>query len=145
MSLCLATPVLALALALPAQPAGQAGIAAQAEPAPHFTLAWTHSVERTEWQEDWRVQAGELVLAQARVRGSGAGMEPPDGAVLRDGWWVYGSALRVTALHLAVSGATGGGWRLCTAADGCRDLERWLSRDGMAPVSITIRPGPCQG
>ena len=26
---------------------------------------------------------------EARVKGSGAGMEVPEGAVLRDGWWHY--------------------------------------------------------
>lgn len=122
MSLCLATPAVALTLALQG-----------------FTLSWTHSVERTEWREHWRVEGPELVLVEARVRGSGAGMEPPEGSVLRDGWWVYRPHLRVPALHLAVSGATGGGWQLCTEA-GCRDLEQLLTRDGRAPTSIDLRP-----
>ncbi len=44
-----------------------------------LTLAWTHSVEKTLWEEDWRASAYGLELAQTRVRGSGAGMEPaPD-------------------------------------------------------------------
>ncbi|MEZ5450817.1 MAG: DUF1850 domain-containing protein [Thiolinea sp.] len=30
-----------------------------------------------------------LQLLQARVKGSGAGMEPGDDAVLKDGWWVW--------------------------------------------------------
>lgn len=84
-----------------------------------FTLAWTHSIERTEWQEDWRVTPAGLELAQARVKGSGAGMEPPDGAVLRDGWWVYApQALPLPRLHLAASGATASGWSICTQ-EGC--------------------------
>jgi hypothetical protein len=82
-----------------------------------FTLSWTHSVERTAWEEDWRVTAGGLVLEQARVKGSGAGMEPPAGAVLEDGWWRYEPQLPpLPRLHLAASGDTGGGWTLC--ADG---------------------------
>lgn len=43
-----------------------------------FTLAWTHSIEKTEWQEDWRVTPQGLELIAARVKGSGAGMEPAD-------------------------------------------------------------------
>ncbi len=120
-----------------------AGMAALTLAADAFTLAWTHSVERSEWQEDWRVRGAALELVQARVRGSGAGMEPPEGAVLRDGWWVYGRPLRLSMLRLAVSGATVDGWRLCTADQGCRELEPLLAgRDGMAQ-SIEIRAGAC--
>jgi len=54
-----------------------------------FTLAWTHSIEKIRWEEDWRIENGRLHLVEARIRGSGAGMEPPDGAVLRHGAWHY--------------------------------------------------------
>lgn len=110
-----------------------------------FTLAWTHSVVRTEWREHWRMQGTELVFTEGRVRGSGAGMDPPEGGVLEDGWWVYrrtgAKALRVPSLHLAVSGATGSGWRLRTEAAGCRGLEAMLSRGGQAPEAMETRPG----
>ena len=87
-----------------------------------FTLSWTHSVERTRWEEDWRLASAGLEIVEARVRGSGAGMEPPEGAVLRDGWWVYRPSLPpVPELALAASGATGEGWRLCAAGD-CREI-----------------------
>ena len=45
-----------------------------------ITLAWTHSVEKIVWEEDWRSTPAGLELVEARVRGSGAGMEPPQGA-----------------------------------------------------------------
>ena len=100
-----------------------------------FTLSWTHSVERTEWRESWRVEAGRLRLIEARVRGSGAGMEPGAGAVRPGGWWVWLPGVRAASLTLAASGATGGGWRLCTD-EGCREL-------GTAPgPPITLRPCP---
>lgn len=54
-----------------------------------FTLSWTHSVEKTEWQEDYAVTDEGIALVAARVRGSGAGMEPGKGAQLKDGWWQY--------------------------------------------------------
>ena len=70
-----------------------------------FTLQWTHSVERIAWQEDWRIDGDALVLVEARIRGSGAGMDPPDGAVLRDGVWHYRVARRVQRLLLSSGGS----------------------------------------
>lgn len=81
---------------------------------PTFQLSWTHSVEHVEWQEEWRVSAAGLTLDTARIRGSGAGMEPGDRAVLKDGWWEWPGALSVPSLALAASGATAGGWTICT-------------------------------
>lgn len=79
-----------------------------------FTLSWTHSVERTRWEEDWRVSPAGLEILEARVKGSGAGMEPPDGAVLKDGWWSYRPSVGARpVVNLAASGATGSGWMLC--------------------------------
>ena len=51
-----------------------------------FTLAWTHSIEKTAWQEDWLATPAGLTLQQARIKGSGAGMEPPPEAKLIGGW-----------------------------------------------------------
>ncbi|WP_027040281.1 DUF1850 domain-containing protein [Mesorhizobium ciceri] len=89
-----------------------------------FTLSWTHSVEGTRWQEDWKVTPSGLQLVEARIKGSGAGMEPPEGAVLKNGWWIYapdvGPQRRVV---LAASGATGDGWTLCTV-QGCLELGK---------------------
>ena len=53
----------------------------------NFTLAWTHSIEKVRWEEDWRAENGALVIDLARIRGTGAGMEPPENAVLKDGVW----------------------------------------------------------
>lgn len=58
-----------------------------------FTLSWTHSVEKVDWQEDWRVENDRLIAVAARVQGSGAGMEPPADARPRGGWWHYRPAL----------------------------------------------------
>ena len=100
---------------------------------PAFSLHWTHSVEKTEWVEDWRIEARGLRLTGARVKGSGAGMEPADDAVLQDGWWVWRADTLVPALHLAASGATGAGWRLC---EGARCHEIGVA----ASDSITLAP-----
>ncbi len=98
-----------------------AGLAV-ATPSDHFTLAWTHSVEKVEWREDWRVDSGRLRLHQASVMGSGAGMEPPLEAVLRGGRWVWHPDMVMEEIVLARSDFTDD-WRLCV--DGhCRDLPK---------------------
>lgn len=65
-------------------------------PATTFTLAWTHSIEKIRWEEDYAVQAdpasphqARLVARKARIKGSGAGMEPPEGAQFVNGWYEY--------------------------------------------------------
>lgn len=99
-----------------------AGAKAATLAASAFTLVWTHSVEKTEWREDWRIVPAGLELTEARVKGSGAGVDPPEGAVLQDGWWVYAPGIApVPRLVLAASGATVSGWRLC-AGETCLTL-----------------------
>jgi hypothetical protein len=79
-----------------------------------FTLSWTHSVEKTRWEEDWRVTSAGLQIVEARIQGSGAGMEPPEESRLENGWWVYAPDMKaLPRLVLAASGATGEGWTIC--------------------------------
>ncbi|NKN39629.1 DUF1850 domain-containing protein [Agrobacterium sp. a22-2] len=87
-----------------------------------FSLTWTHSVQKTQWREDWAVTPAGLELRHAYVKGSGAGMEPGDGAVLKDGWWQWQPQLpALPTLRLAASGMTPDAWTLCHAG-GCVDL-----------------------
>lgn len=79
-----------------------------------FTLSWTHSVEKTRWEEDWRITSAGLQIVEARIQGSGAGMEPPEGSRLVRGWWVYVPDVKaLPSIVLAASGATGEGWTIC--------------------------------
>lgn len=103
-------------------------------PATAFTLAWTHSIEKTRWEEDYRVERGtdgtpRLHLTAARIRGTGAGMEPPPGAVLRQGWYEYTPPVQPPgALRLTRSAYTAD-YEWC--ADGrCRPLGDVLPSDG---------------
>ncbi len=73
-------------------------------PVQAFTLAWTHSIEKIRWEEDYTIRidaAGRPVLipGHARIRGSGAGMDPPPDAVLRPGGW-YEYQPRTAPLHI---------------------------------------------
>jgi len=116
LSLCLASAGLVKALSIAA-----------------FTLAWTHSIEKTDWQEDWRVTPNGLELVQARVKGSGAGMEPPPDARLVEGWfqWQPGRPA-MPQVVLGNSGAAGE-WRLCANGD-CRTLSDILGH----PVGANV-------
>jgi hypothetical protein len=59
-----------------------------------FTLAWMHSIEKIRWEEDWRIVGRELVITEARIRGTGAGMEPPAGARFRTASGITGPRRR---------------------------------------------------
>ena len=48
-----------------------------------ITLSWTHSVEKTRWEEDWRTHPAGIAIVESRVQGTGAGMEVPEGAKLK--------------------------------------------------------------
>lgn len=101
-----------------------------------FTLSWTHSIEKTRWEEDWRVTPAGLEVIEARIKGSGAGMEPPADAVLEDGWWRYAPAVAPRPeLVLAASGATGAGWTIC-AEGACKDIG------AAAGEPVTLKPCP---
>ena len=96
-----------------------------------FTLVWTHSIEKVDWQEDWRVTSRGLELMEARVKGSGAGMDPPPEARLVGGWFQWQPKRPpMPELVLGNSGLAGE-WRLCT--DGkCRTLSAILGH----PVGV---------
>ena len=103
-----------------------------------FTLAWMHSIEKVLWEEDWRVDAAQLVLVEGRVRGSGAGMEPPDNSRLVDGVWHYPGSLQVDRLTLSHSPYTQG-YTLC-AEGACRPLAELLP--GLPDIA-TLTLAPC--
>ncbi|MBB6307979.1 DUF1850 domain-containing protein [Xanthobacter tagetidis] len=103
-----------------------------------FTLAWTHSVQKSDWQEDWRATPDGLVVVEMRVEGSGAGMEPPEGAVLEGGRYVARpQAAPLKEVMLRRSGATAD-WRICI--DGrCRAMGDMIPADA-DPVTLALCP-----
>ena len=103
-----------------------------------FMLSWTHSVEKTEWQEDWRVTPQGLEIVEARVKGTGAGMEPPPDALLKNGWFSWKPRLPpLMEVALGNSGKAGE-WRLCTDGQ-CQDLSVLLGRPlGEAVTTMSV-------
>jgi hypothetical protein len=107
-----------------------------------FTLAWTHSIEKQRWEEDYRVvrdakfrggqgdDAGILLLpVRARVKGSGAGMEPGPDSQLIDGWFQYQPAqVALPSLRLSRSFFTED-FSLCLT-NVCRNMSEILPSDG---------------
>lgn len=104
-------------------------------PLQEFTLAWTHSIEKIRWEEDWRIEGGRLRIIEARIRGSGAGMEAPAGAVLENGVWRYTPAIApLERLRLANSRFTAD-YALC-AGDVCRPLAELVGSADNEPVEL---------
>lgn len=104
---------------------GLAGVVWAALPVHELTLAWTHTVEKIRWEEDYRVTANGLLLEEARVQGSGAGMEIPEDATRDSGVWRYRRVLPpLQPLRLART-PEAGDYQLCFAAT-CHALSEWL-------------------
>lgn len=104
-----------------------------------FTLAWTHSVEKTAWEEDWQLTLRGLEIVEARIAGTGAGMEPPADARFDGKVWRYRPELPPQSeVVLARSGATGGAWRICIEGT-CRALPE---STGTAASPMILKPCP---
>ena len=119
MSLCLAAGALSAVLAVNA-----------------FTLSWIHSIEKIRWEEDWHIEAGALVVTEARILGSGAGMEPPAGAVLKNGVWHYRPQLPPQAVLRLSHSAHAGGYTLCTATLCAPLADRLPGIDNSAEIEL---------
>jgi len=123
MSLCLAAGAVAATLAIES-----------------FTLAWTHSIEKLRWEEDWHVAGSTLVLAEARVRGSGAGMEPPPDGVFENGAWRYRPALPPQAVVRLTHSPYAGGYELCDAGRCVPLVDHLPGIDNTAVIELRSCP-----
>lgn len=103
-----------------------------------FTLLWTHTIEKTVWEEHWRVFRDRLVVIEARIQGSGAGMEPPPEAIFAHGFYSWRpnvSPLRYLVLRRAPEA---GDWGIC-AKQGCKPFSELLPKD-----ADPVRLYPCR-
>lgn len=103
-----------------------------------FSLAWSHSIEHTRWEEHWQVGPRTLRLETARVEGSGAGMDPAPEAHLVGNAWTWHPGLELSELILRRAGEAGD-WQICTEGSGCRSIAALLP-----PGADPVRLWPCE-
>lgn len=102
-----------------------------------FTLAWQHTVEKIRWEEDYRVTPSGLRLQGARVKGTGAGMEIPPQAVLKDGAWHYQpKPLLLQPLRLGRT-PEAGDYQLCRQGH-CQPLAHWIGPPQEYPAAVEL-------
>jgi hypothetical protein len=119
------------------------GTALVSIPAQRFTLRWQHTVEKVVWEEDYVVAGAWLYLAGARVRGSGAGMEPPPDAVrVGDAWHYRPNERWLREVKLARS-EFGSDYELCVDL-ACRPLSSWAPAP-LAPTTLSACATPSPG
>ena len=115
-----AVAILAGALCLSAGSAPPVQLAAT-----QFTLRWQHSIEKVAWEEDYVVAGNWLLLSGARIRGSGAGMEPPPDALLQEGVWHYRLADPWRSSLVLARSEFVRDYELCLD-DICQPLHHWI-------------------
>lgn len=96
--------------------------------ADRMTLRWMHTVEKTLWEEDYRTDGRLLVIEEARVRSSGAGMDPPATAVWSAGWWRYEPRLAALEEVTLANSPFSTGYTVC-----------W--KGTCQPLSVLVPPG----
>lgn len=103
-------------------------------PTQEFTLAWNHSIEKVRWEEDYVIQLDAkqqpaLIALAARIKGSAAGMEPPEGAILKAGWYHYKPLVEEHPQLYLTRSEFVPDYEWCDE-HGCRSLADFLSSDG---------------
>jgi hypothetical protein len=115
------------------------GGAAQPLPSAQITLWWVHSVEKIRWEEHWTATPQGLVAGIARIRGSGAGMEPPPDAQLIDGWYVY-QPPTTPRPDLVLPDSDFAAPAMVCAGKACAPLAQWAGRKEGETTPIRITP-----
>ncbi|MGI2066264.1 DUF1850 domain-containing protein [Shewanella sp. MF08487] len=99
-------------------------------PTDNFTLAWNHSIEKIRWEEDYNVTSQGLVLVEARVKGTGAGMEITDDAYFKDGSWHYQPKLPTLPILRLGRTPEAGDFELCfnqiSEKVQCHAMSHWI-------------------
>ena len=102
-----------------------------------LTLAWTHSVEKVRWEEDYRATSAGLVVTEDRLQGTGAGMEPPSAATFDGEWWRYRPKIGPQPqVILRRSGATVSDWDVCIGGT-CKPMSDYVGAK-TDPVVMTV-------
>jgi hypothetical protein len=114
-----------------------AGMLRASLPTTGFALDWQHSVEKIRWSERYEIAGSQLLLAQASVEGTGAGMEPPPESTLRDGAWTWQPRRALAELRLTRSDYAKD-YRLCWPGE-CRTLGDLVGPTAEG-AAVVVRP-----
>lgn len=94
----------------------------------HLTLTWMHSVEKIRWEEDYERQDAVIKLQAARIQGSGAGMDPPEDAIFKNGFWSYQPILEAQPSYLFRLSRYTKNYEICIA-DQCRIISDYFTNN----------------
>ncbi|MCU8085585.1 DUF1850 domain-containing protein [Shewanella sp. SM23] len=121
---------------------GLAGTLWAQVPTDNFTLAWNHSIEKIRWEEDYNVTPQGLVLVEARVKGTGAGMEIPDDAYFKNGSWHYQPKLPILPVLRLGRTPEAGDFELCfTPISGkvqCQAMSHWIGVPNKQTAAVEL-------
>ncbi len=118
-----------------------AGVVRATLPSADFSVEWMHSIEHTQWREDYAIRDGRFEIERARIEGMGAGMDTGEGAVFDGSGWTWKPAIApLEEIRLTLSPYTAD-YRLCAAGQ-CRSLREWAGQPEGGTAVVTLRP--CQ-
>lgn len=103
-----------------------------------FILGWTHTVQKTRWEEVWAVTRPGLVMREARVKGSGAGMDPPPEARFDGTWYRWKPSPAPQQSVVLARSDVPGDWEICFGRMGCSPLAEWAA----ASPQVTLKACP---
>jgi len=101
-----------------------------------ITLSWTHSVEKTRWEEDWRAHPAGIAIVESRVQGTGAGMEIPDGAKRNGKSYSYRPHLAPQKEVILRRSGTTADWNICQNGT-CKPMSELLPANA-DPVKLSL-------
>lgn len=110
-----------------------AGLLTTVLPTGNVTLKWIHSVEKVPWEEDYLATTNGLIITEACVRRSGAGMEPPASARFDGIWWRYKPALPALPSVALANSTFVQGYQICWGGR-CQQLSNVVSKGHVAAL-----------
>lgn len=110
-------------------------------PGPTLTLQWTHSVEKTQWEEVYQIVDDRLRLIEARVEGNGAGMEPGADARWKDGRWTFVPAVPALRELTLTRSPFVEDYRICSGTTGtdCHPMGQLMGPVPAEGQTVTLR------
>ncbi|QYX64331.1 DUF1850 domain-containing protein [Shewanella putrefaciens] len=121
---------------------GLAGTLWAQVPTDNFTLAWNHSIEKIRWEEDYNITPQGLVLTEARVKGTGAGMDIPDDAYLKNGSWHYRPKLPILPKLRLGRTPEAGDFDVCFAQHSgevqCQRMSHWIGAPNKQDAAVEL-------